>query len=78
MNTEFEEKIVLYYLKKNIREGKNYFKSRDIAEDIGDVIFTSKKVASILKSFSNRQMWKFKVSKYTKSGSRHVWKAEVM
>ena len=78
MNIEFEERIVLFHIRKCMKEGKNYFKSRDIAKDVNCDGITSKKVAAMLHAFSNKKMWKFKISKYTKSGSRHVWKAEVV
>jgi len=78
MITDAEERIVLFHIKKCMKEGKNYFKSRDISEDIGNSDITSNRVAAILHIFSKKQMWKFRISKYSKSGSRSTWKAEVI
>ena len=77
MNTDFEKRIVMFHIKKCIMKGKNYFKSRDIAEDVRVDGITSNKVASILYGFSQQKM-RIKISKYTKSGSRYVWRADLV
>jgi hypothetical protein len=64
------EKKILSYIRKCMREGKQYFKSKHIAQDIE---LTPKEVGQSLLMMSEKDTGNFKIIKYAKSIST-TWK----